>query len=554
MPLLKLYMEEFKDYTSYKPGESKPGASPYMPIIYSMLIAFGIILGMTLSYVTLGKKNPLARGKYDKIEDVLSFIKLKYVDTVNADQLAESTIEKMLSTLDPHSMYIPKKDLDQTNEQLEGNFEGIGVEFSIVDDTITVVSAISGGPSELVGIHTGDKIIKVEDTIVAGKKIKNEDVMHKLRGVGGTKVHVGILRGGTSGLKDFTITRGKIPIYSVDAGYMIDAKIGYIKIARFSATTHKEFRHKLKELKDKGMKSLIIDLRDNPGGYLDAATEIADELIDDGKMIVYTKGKSMDKVEYLSKIPGEFENGKLCLLINQGSASASEILSGAVQDWDRGTIIGRTSFGKGLVLEQYELPDGSAIRLTVARYYTPSGRCIQRSYAKGSEEYYNEVNVGRYQKGQFMHEDSTMIGDTTVYKTLVKGRKVYGGGGIRPDVFVPIDTFEGYEYLYKVMGFMRSFVYKQYSANPNMLNSYSSPEDFNTHFAITPAEENAFKESLKEQKFLVDEKRYAKFRDKVNQELKAFFAQQKWQSDGLFYILNQNDKVVDKALETIRAK
>ena len=546
-------MEDFKDYTSYKPGESKPGASPYMPIIYSMLIAFGIILGMTLSYVTIGKKSPLSHGKYDKIEDVLSFIKLKYVDTVNADQLTESTIEKMLSTLDPHSMYIPKKDLDQTNEQLEGNFEGIGIEFYIVEDTITVVSAISGGPSELVGIHTGDKIIKVQDTIVAGKKIKNEDVMHKLRGVGGTKVKVSILRGGTSGLKDFTITRGKIPIYSVDAGYMIDAKTGYIKIARFSATTHKEFRHKLKELKDKGMKSLIIDLRGNPGGYLDAATEIADELIDDGKMLVYTKGKSMDKVEYLSKIPGEFENGKLCLLIDQGSASASEILSGAVQDWDRGTLIGRTSFGKGLVLEQYELPDGSAIRLTVARYYTPSGRCIQRSYANGSEEYYNEINE-RYTKGQFIHEDSTMIRDTTVYRTLVKGRKVHGGGGITPDIFVPLDTSEGYEYLYKLRTFIHSFIYKHYSANPDMLKSYSSPEDFNTHFMISPALETAFKESLKEQKFVIDEKRYAKVRDKVNQELKAYFAQQKWQSDGLFYILNQNDKVVDKALEVIRTK
>jgi len=547
-------MEDFKDYSSYKPGETRPGPSPYMPIIYSMLIAFGIILGMTLSYVTVGKKNPLSRGKYDKIEDVLSFIKLKYVDTVNTDQLTESTIEKMLSTLDPHSMYIPKKDLDQTNEQLEGNFEGIGIEFYIVEDTITVVSAISGGPSELVGIHTGDKIIKIEDTIVAGKKIKNENVMHKLRGVGGTKAHISILRSGSSGLKDFTIIRGKIPLYSIDASYMIDATTGYIKIDRFSASTHKEFRHKLKELKDKGLKSLIIDLRDNPGGYLDAATEIADELIDDNKLLVYTKGKSMDKVEYLSKIPGEFENGKLCLLINQGSASAAEILSGAVQDWDRGTIIGRTSFGKGLVLEQYELPDGSALRLTVARYYTPSGRCIQRSYANGYEDYYNEVNAGRLRKGQFMHEDSTMIGDTTVYKTLVKGRKVYGGGGIRPDVFVPLDTTEGYEYLYKVQVFIRSFVYKYYSANPNILSSYTSLADFSARFAISPAIETAFRESLKEQKFVIDENRYAKVKDKADQELKAYFAQQKWQSDGLFYILNQNDKVVDKALEVIRTK
>jgi carboxyl-terminal processing protease len=545
-------MEEFKDYNSYKPGESKPASSPYMPLIYSMLIAFGILLGMTLSYVTADKKGPLAHGKYDKIQDVLSFIKLKYVDTVNTDQLTESTIEKMLTTLDPHSTYIPKKDLEQTNESLDGNFEGIGVEFYIVQDTITVVSAISGGPSELVGIHAGDRIVKIEDTIVAGKKIKNEDVVHKLRGVGGTKVHVGILRSGIAGLKDFTIIRGKIPLYSIDAGYMIDAKTGYIKINRFSATTHKEFKHKLKELTDRGMKSLIIDLRQNPGGYLDAATQIADELLDNDKLIVFTKGKSVSKAEYKATIPGDFENGKLSILIDQGSASAAEILSGAVQDWDRGTIIGRTSFGKGLVQEQYELPDGSALRLTVARYYTPSGRCIQRSYDKGTEEYYNEV-YDRYKKGEFMHEDSTMIRDTTVYKTA-KGRIVYGGGGIRPDVFVPLDTTEDFDYLYKVRIFVREFIYKQYSAQPGVLDEYKSLADFSTRYTVSPAMEAAFKTALKEQKFMVDEKRYAKLETKINQQLKAYLAQQKWQTDGFYYILNQDDKVVRKALEVMAGK
>jgi carboxyl-terminal processing protease len=541
-------MEDTKDYSDYRPGQNKPASSPYMPLIYSMLVAFGILLGMTLSYVTMDKKG-IGHGKYNKIEDVMSFIKLKYVDTVNTDQLSESAIEKMLSTLDPHSMYIPKKDLEQTNESLEGNFEGIGIEFYIVQDTITVVSAISGGPSELVGIHAGDKIIKIEDTIVAGKKIKNEDVTHKLRGVGGTQAHVSILRSGSSELKNFTITRGKIPLFSIDASYMINAKTGYIKINRFSATTHKEFKHKLKELKDQGMKSLVIDLRQNPGGYLDAATQIADELLDDNKMIVFTKGKSVPKSEYKANIPGEFENGKLSILIDQGSASAAEILSGAVQDWDRGTIIGRTSFGKGLVQEQYELPDGSALRLTVARYYTPSGRCIQRSYAQGSEEYYNEVS-DRFKKGEFMHEDSTMIRDTTVYKTA-KGRIVYGGGGIRPDVFVPLDTTEDFDYLYKVRVFIPEFIYKQYSAQPDMLAGYSSLADFGARYQVSGATAEQFKATLKDLKLPVDEKRYAKLETKINQLLKAYLAKQKWQTDGFYYILNQDDKVVNKALEVM---
>ena len=545
-------MEDLKDYTSYKPGDNKPASNPYMPLIFAMLVAFGLLLGFTLANLTADKKGPMSGGKYNKIEDVMSFIKLKYVDTVNTDQLTETTIEKMLTTLDPHSMYIPKKDLEQTNESLDGNFEGIGIEFYIVQDTITVVSAISGGPSELVGIHAGDRIIKVNDTIVAGIKIKNEDVVHKLRGIGGTKVNVSILRSGSPDLKVFTITRGKIPLYSIDAGYMVDAKTGYIKINRFSATTHKEFKHKLIELKEKGMKSLIIDLRQNPGGYLDAATQIADELLDDNKMIVFTKGKSVSKAEYKANIPGEFENGKLTILIDQGSASASEILSGAVQDWDRGTIIGRTSFGKGLVQEQYELPDGSALRLTVARYYTPSGRCIQRSYDKGTEAYYDEV-YARMSKGEFMHEDSTMIRDTTVYRTS-KGRIVYGGGGIRPDVFVPLDTTEDYDYLYKVRIFIREFVYRQYSANPGMMDSYSSMADFSTRYIVPASMQEAFKQMLKENKFVVDEKRYAKIQPKINQELKAYLAQQKWQTDGFYYILNQDDKVVEKALEVIRAK
>lgn len=544
-------MEEFKDHTSYKPDQPRRSSSPYMPLIFSLLIAFGIMLGMVISYVTSDKKGPMMQGgKYDKIDDIISFVKLKYVDTVNTDQLTEQAIEKLLTTLDPHSVYIPKKDLEQTNESLDGNFEGIGIEFYIVQDTITVVSAISGGPAELVGMRAGDKIIKIEDTVVAGKKIKNEDVTHKLRGPGDTKVSVEVMRSGSKDLKKFTITRGKIPLYSIDAGYMVDAKVGYIKINRFSATTHKEFKAKLKQLNQQGMKSLIIDLRQNPGGYLNAATEIVDELLDGEKLIVYTQGKSVDKMEYKASIPGEFEYGKLCVLIDQGSASAAEILSGAVQDWDRGTIIGRTSFGKGLVQEQYELPDGSALRLTVARYYTPSGRCIQRPYNKGTEEYYNEV-YERYQKGEFMHEDTTKGLDTTVYRTS-KGRIVYSGGGIRPDIFVPLDTTEDFDYLYKMRAFIPEFIYKQYSAEPGMLDAFKTLAEFNGGYHISEAMNQHFRENMKKQGFELDEKRYTKLQRKVDEYLKAYLAKQKWQSDGFYYIINQDDKVMERALGTFK--
>ena len=545
-------MEEIKDQSANKPDAPKPGSSPFMPLIYSLLIVLGILLGFVITHITSGKKNPMMQngGKYDKIDDIISFIKLKYVDTVNTEQLTDNAIEKMLSTLDPHSVYIPKKDLEQTNESLDGNFEGVGIEFYIVQDTITVVSAISGGPSELVGIRAGDRIIKIEDTSVAGIKIKNEDVIHKLRGPGATIVHVSILRSGSKDLKVFAIKRDKIPLYSIDAGYMIDDLTGYIKINRFSATTFKEFRKKLKDLKDKGMKKLVIDLRQNPGGYLNAATEIADELLDDQKMIVYTKGKSVDKVEYKANRPGEFESGKLTVLIDQGSASASEILSGALQDWDRGTIIGRTSFGKGLVQEQYELPDGSALRLTVARYYTPSGRCIQRSYDKGTEEYYNEVS-DRFKKGEVMHEDSSMIRDTTVYKTS-KGRIVYGGGGIKPDIFVPLDTTEDYDYLYKIRVMIPEFVYRQYSADPSMLDKYSTLQQYNRGFTVPAAMRQEFRSTFSKDSIKLDDKRYDKLTSKIDQLIKAYLAKQKWQTDGFYYILNQDDKVVEKALEVMK--
>jgi carboxyl-terminal processing protease len=531
----------------YRP-QARNRYAAYMPLIYSLLVAMGILMGMAISSVTAGKRKPLQSGGSSKIDDIINFVKVKYVDTVNAAQITDVAIDKMLSSLDPHSVYIPARDVSQVNEPLEGNFEGVGIEFFIVQDTITVVAAIAGGPSELIGIRAGDRIITINDTSVAGKKIKNEDVVHKLRGIGGSKVRVGIMRSGARALIPYTITRDKIPLYSIDAAYMIDARTGYIKINRFSATTYNEFRRKLHDLTGRGMRNLVIDLRQNPGGYLNAATEIVDELLNGDKLIVFTKGKSVDRVDYKASRPGEFENGKLAILIDQGSASASEIVSGAVQDWDRGTILGRTSFGKGLVQEQYELPDGSGLRLTVARYYTPSGRCIQRPYNKGADEYYNEINE-RYLKGEFVKEDSIPLSDTTTYHTA-NGRVVHGGGGIKPDVFVPLDTTEDYDYQYRIRVFIPEFIYSHYAADPTILSSYSDMQAFKAQYHVSPAMSSAFRQYLLDHKFKMDEARYAKVAHKTELLIKAYLAKQKWQSDGFYYMYNEDDKVMLRALET----
>jgi carboxyl-terminal processing protease len=524
-------------------------SNPYAPFIYALILAFGVMLGFVINSITVGKQT-IGNRNYDKIEDILNYISLKYVDTINRTQLVDKSIDKILSSLDPHSVYIPAKDVSEMNEGLEGNFEGIGIEFYIVQDTITVVTAIPGGPSELIGIKAGDRIIKINDSIVAGVKIKDTSVKTRLRGPKDTKVKVTVLRSGVNHLLDFQIARDRIPLYSVDAAYMATPEIGYIRITEFSANTHEEFVQKIHALQDKGMKKLIIDLRDNPGGYLQAATSIADELISGEKLMLYTKGKAYDRQDYLAGKPGLFEKGDLCVLINQGSASASEILSGAIQDWDRGTIIGRTSFGKGLVQEQYELKDGSALRLTIARYYTPSGRCIQRPYDKGTDAYYNEI-YDRYSRGEFVHEDSIASLDTTVYRTS-KGRRVYGGGGIRPDIFVPMDTTAESEYFYAVRSFIPEFVYKYSSQHADVLSRFKTEEEFKKDYEVSDGMLNdfytyAFAAGLKK-----NEARQAKIGAKVKLNLKAFLAKQIWRMDGFYYIINSSDDVVETAINKMK--
>jgi|JI9StandDraft_2_1071091.scaffolds.fasta_scaffold13190_3 carboxyl-terminal processing protease len=524
-------------------------SSVFKPFIYSLILAAGVVVGLGIARVSFDKHKSLTDSKSSTLDDIIDFVKYKYVDTVNTNQMNEIAIEKMLSSLDPHSVYIPASEMNNVNEELDGNFDGIGIEFYVVKDTITVVSAISGGPSEQIGIHAGDKIVKINDTIVAGIKIKNKDVTKKLKGPGGTKVKVSVLRASEKNLLDFTIERGKIPLHSLDASYLIDEKTGYIKINRFSSTTYNEFHKALRLLTDKKIERLVIDLRQNPGGYLQAATEIADELLGGEKLIVYTQGKSVGKNEYNSKRPGLFERGKLAILIDQYSASASEILSGAVQDWDRGTIIGRTSFGKGLVQEQYELADGSALRLTVARYYTPSGRSIQRPYNKEIEDYYEEV-YDRYDKGQFLHADTTH-NDSLKYTTS-GGRTVYGGGGIRPDIFVPLDTSADATFVYRIRSVMPEFVYSEFSANPNLVAGYADFYAYKKGFNVTPEMMAKFKKYVQGIDPKLNEVQFDKTQPKIARLMKAYFAKQKWQSDGFYYVENDDDKVIDAALNSMK--
>lgn len=515
----------------------------WQPFIYGLLIAAGITIGIWLKPAT-GNRT-LMFGGNNKFTEVLNLIQQAYVDTVNLDSLEEETLNALLNKLDPHSVYIPAKDLQMANEQLEGNFEGIGVEFSILNDTIMVVSPIEGGPSKELGILAGDRIVKVDTIPVAGVDITNEQVFKLLRGPKGTKVKIEILRSGNNRRLTYEITRNTIPIYSVDVSMMIDNKTGYIKISRFAADTHKEFIAALDKLKKQNMQQLIIDLRGNPGGYLSAATAIADELLDDNKLIVYTKGRTQPRSDYNAERKGLFENGKLAVLIDEGSASASEILSGAMQDWDRGVLVGRRSFGKGLVQEPFELKDGSVVRLTVSRYYTPSGRCIQKPYHDGYEAYEHEL-LDRMENGELKNQAQVRITDTTTYFTS-GGRKVYAKGGIMPDYFVPLDTSYISTYLLEAMSqnLLNRFAANYLDLHRSELMKYGSAKNFNdgfqknliNEFVLFASQNNLEREED-------DIQRSGKY---LTQTIKALIARGLWRDNGYFTVMNTSDKVLQKA-------
>ena len=383
-----------------------------------------------------------------RVDHVMKLIDGNYTESPDMDKISTEAINAMLKALDPHSVYIAAKDVERANEGLQGNFEGVGISFQIVQDTIVVQSVIDGGPSEKVGLQVGDKIVRIDNKPATGDSINNQFVFNHLRGKKGTIVYLDIIRQGT--LYNFEITRDKVPIYSVDTWFMADSTIGYIRLTRFARTSVDEFRKALKDLEKQGLESLILDLRGNTGGFLDIAYSLANEFLDRGQLIVYTEGRQSPRQNYSANGRGRFRKGQLVILIDEGSASASEIVSGAVQDWDRGTLIGRRSFGKGLVQRMFPLPDGGQVRLTTARYYTPSGRCIQRPYDNGSDAYRDDISE-RYKHGELVNADSIHFADSLKYKTA-HGRTVYGGGGIMPDLFVPMDTMRLSDYYISLRG------------------------------------------------------------------------------------------------------
>ncbi len=490
-----------------------------------------------------------------KIGTVLDAIHYAYVDTVNDKQLAEAAIVAMLKELDPHSVYIPAEELKEMNEPLVGNFEGIGIQFNILFDTIMVTGTIPGGPSEKLGIMAGDKIIKIEDTLVAGVSFKNNDVIKKLRGNKGTKVKVSILRRGQAQLIDFVITRDKIPIFSIDAAYMAAPEIGYIKVNRFAETTTEEFREALSKVKAKGAKNLILDLTGNGGGYLNRAIEMTDEFLSANKLIVYTNGRVSPRQDVNSTSTGGFEQGKLIVLIDEGSASASEIVSGAIQDWDRGLIIGRRSFGKGLVQKPIPLPDGSALRLTIARYYTPSGRSIQKPYDDGVDAYEKDL-LTRYKHGEFTTVDSISFPDSLKYLTSNK-RTVYGGGGIMPDIFVALDTTQNSEYFNSVL---RKGIVNQFSLDytdrhrKELTASYADVEKFRTGFVTDEVFMKEFTDFANREGVELNEENYKTSYKMMSMQLKALVARNLWDLEAYYFIINETNPAFKKAMESFKDK
>ena len=529
-------------------------SNKFLPLYFALVLAAGTGLGYFFTFRPGNADKTTsyhARTGNSKINNLLDYIEMQYVDTVNRTQLENKTILAMLKSLDPHSDFIPASDFDAVNEPLEGNFDGIGVEFNIIKDTIRVINPITGGPSEKLGIKAGDKIVKVNRKNVAGIHITNKQVFEKLRGKSGSMVTVSILRSGIKKELDFNITRGKIPIYSIDVSYMVKPGIGYIKISRFAGTTYDEYLKAFNSLSSQGMKKLILDLRGNGGGFLKTAVELADEFLMDGLQIVYTEGRAHPKKVYNASSRGGFEKNDLVVLIDEGSASASEIVAGALQDNDRATIIGRRSFGKGLVQDQVDLSDGSAVRLTIARYYTPTGRCIQKPYDKSLDAYYNE-EYERYETGELYNKDSIKVDKSKQYKTP-GGKIVYGGGGIVPDIFVSLDTVKFSHSVNRLYysGALNSFAFEYTDTHRREMTSrYKNPGDFIKGYQPGEPEVKALMAYVEKQKVSglsvsANEKGFLML-------LKALIGRNLFDKDAYYPILNQQDNAILKAIEVLK--
>jgi len=523
----------------------------WLPLIFSMVLIGGMYFGFRLRENTSNGTSFFKADKKSSLQEILDLVRQRYVDPVNVDSLQNNAISDMMGQLDPHSIYIPANHLKEINEDILGNFEGIGVEFNIFSDTVHVVHVLANGPSDKAGLQVADKIIKVNNELIAGVNILSDDVKKKVRGERGSSVNLTILR--KNEIKNITVTRGTIPLPAVDAAYMLDQQTGYIKLNKFSETAYEEFMQALENLQKNKLNNLVLDLRGNGGGLMDEATGIADEFLSGDKLVVYTQGASSPREEYRCKRPGLFEEGGLVILVDELSASASEVLAGALQDWCRATIVGRRTFGKGLVQKQYNLSDGAAIRLTVARYYTPKGRSIQRSYEKGKEKYLEEIS-DRYDNGEVIHLDTSKVINGKIYKTEC-GDTVYGGGGITPGVFVSLDTGTMHKNVSRLYlsGSLNDFIYNYYIHHIDELNNYKTPMDFNDNYKNLEniwQELNtyAIKDSIDLSRIPPEDKLY------LQNRLKAQLARYKWRSEGYYEVYNTTDKAIKKALEILENK
>ena len=525
-----------------------------MPIIYSAILVAGIFLG-----IYLAKSNGITAASQSNddmsyINDVFSLIDKEYVDTINIKDLQVKAVTHILESMDPHSEYIKPEVLEDVNDNLQGSFHGIGVSFRIEKDTIAIINTIKGGPSEKVGIMAGDRIVYVGDTLVAGTKVTNKDAMRLLKGPKKTKVDVKIKRRGVDELLDFTIVRDIIPTHSVDVAYMIDDEIGFVKMTKFSATTHKEFVEAIKKLKSEGMKKLILDLRDNTGGYLGESVGVVDELLEDNKLIVYTEGEHRERAYLFSRHRGLWEDKDVVVLINEGSASASEIVAGALQDNDRGTIIGRRSFGKGLVQEQFDLGENGALRLTVARYYTPTGRCIQKPFTGNKEEYLLE-EYSRYTTGEMFNIDSIHFADSLKYITP-EGRIVYGGGGIMPDIYVPLENDSSHYFFNKMAnsGILFQYAFDYADAHRKKILSYGDVKNFDKKFVFTDAMFNELMRRAEEKKITGNKADKDKARELSEPLFKAYVARDVFGDEAFYVLYEPIDEILQEAISKLKAE
>ena len=523
----------------------------WLPLLFAIVMIIGMIIGFRLRS-NIRPNNIFMARKPTPVQEVMDLINMNYVDSISTDTIAGGAIDGMLGHLDPHSVYIPPADAVEMNEDLQGNFQGIGVEFQIFDDTVNVMNVLAGGPSDKANLKVGDKFLKVGDSAVAGNGISNDRIRKLLRGPGSSQVTVTLLRVGNPTPIPVRITRGTIPLPSVDVAYMLNKETGYIRINRFSETTHAEFAQAIMRLQKQGLQRLVLDLRGNGGGILQESIECADDFLDGDKLIVYTVGARSPRADYRCRRDGLFEKGKLVLLTDEGTASASEVLTGALQDWDRATIIGRRSFGKGLVQQPFQLSDGSTLRLTIARYYTPTGRSIQKPYDKGHDDYNEEV-MKRFHDGEVLHGDTTTRHAGPAYRTLgPEHRTVYGGGGITPDIFIGFDTstFSRSATALYVSGTLSRFIYAYYIQHLATFQSYKTPAEFIANFRD---EEGLWKSlgayAAKDSISLASIP--AKEQDILKHRLKALMARQIWRTEGYFEVSNAYDPVVNKALEVI---